>query len=265
MNGLWKENVSGWNHKDSKRRKQTRNNTIRDKGRMLLRVYSYACKRRKLKHDTDVYRRESERVLVSQPLANKPLVKTTFAQKAAIDFVSGYKPETYELKHLMDGEIVVKEYIRMIPNIKTISMLIYFDENETSYDRNKYNAYDVKTRIPVWKILKLKNPHSRDFTIAYTEKTKIEVKLDWEKVKERYDTLRIESFNDCYCKEYLFRKPLPDWKRYTLYNDGKRRKIGQSIANRTDRVIIRDWISKGDWDSVASTHRLTKSIAWFIS
>jgi len=45
MQGLWKENVGGWNHKDSRRKKQTRNNTIRDKGRMLLRVYGGGWKK----------------------------------------------------------------------------------------------------------------------------------------------------------------------------------------------------------------------------
>jgi len=221
-------------------------------------------KKRNAKHDPSVYRRESEMVRVSQPLANKPLIKTTFAQRASINVVSGYKPETYELKHLMDGEIVVKEYVRMVPEIKRVSMLIYFDENETSYWRNTHNAYDVKTRIPVWKILKLKNPHSRDFTIAYTEKTKIEVKLDWEKVKAKHDTWHIDPFNDWYCKEYLYGKLLPDWKRRTLYNDGKRRKIGQEIANGTDRAIIREWISKGNWDKVIPTHAYSKSISWFV-
>ena len=38
MNGLWKENLGGWNHKDSKRKKQSRNNTLRDKGRALLKI-----------------------------------------------------------------------------------------------------------------------------------------------------------------------------------------------------------------------------------
>jgi len=36
MNGRWKENIGGWNHKDSKRKAQTRKNTLRDKARVLI-------------------------------------------------------------------------------------------------------------------------------------------------------------------------------------------------------------------------------------
>lgn len=39
MNGLWKETVGGWNHKDSKRKRQTRKHLLRDKGRALLNTY----------------------------------------------------------------------------------------------------------------------------------------------------------------------------------------------------------------------------------
>ena len=33
MQGLWKEKLGGWNHKDSKRKKQTRRNSFKDKAR----------------------------------------------------------------------------------------------------------------------------------------------------------------------------------------------------------------------------------------
>lgn len=33
MQGLWKENLGGWNHKDSKRKKQTRRNSFKDKAK----------------------------------------------------------------------------------------------------------------------------------------------------------------------------------------------------------------------------------------
>ena len=32
MNGTWKENIGGWNGKDTRRKKQTRNHTLNDKG-----------------------------------------------------------------------------------------------------------------------------------------------------------------------------------------------------------------------------------------
>lgn len=33
MQGLWKENLRGWNHKDSKRKKQTRRHSFKDKAK----------------------------------------------------------------------------------------------------------------------------------------------------------------------------------------------------------------------------------------
>ena len=37
MQGKWKNNVGGWNHKDSKRKKQTRNHLLKDRGLYLSR------------------------------------------------------------------------------------------------------------------------------------------------------------------------------------------------------------------------------------
>jgi hypothetical protein len=267
MQGLWKENVSGWNHKDTRRKKQTRNNIFRDKGRVLFKVYDAKTKRITEKYDPDIYRRENEQVIVYKPDVTEPLVKITNAYKARIEITSGYKPEIYELQHNIDGEIVTREYTRFVAVKKRITMLVYFDENKTnqSWRSDVYYAYDVQTRKPIWKILKMKNPYSRNYEILYTEKTDIEVKLDWEKVKEYNDKWNISSFYNYNIKEFLYGKFIPNWKRNTLYNDGKRRKIGQDIANGSDRTIIRDWISKGDWDKVIPTHSLTKSIAWFVS
>jgi len=39
MHGLWKENLGGWNAKDCKRKNQSRKNTLRDKGRVLLNAF----------------------------------------------------------------------------------------------------------------------------------------------------------------------------------------------------------------------------------
>jgi hypothetical protein len=148
--------------------------------------------------------------------------------------------------------------------IKTMKYVnIYYDENENSYWRK--TMYDVKTRLPLEKSLNLDKTQSRSLKLISQSKLSFEVKLDWDKVKKYRETELISEFYTYDNNEYLYGKLLPDWKRNTLYNDGKRRKLGQKIANGSDRAIIRDWISKGDWDKVIPTHSYSKSIAWFVS
>jgi hypothetical protein len=262
MNGLWKENVGGWNHKDTRRKKQTRNNIFRDKGRALLKVYDAKTKMVTEKCDHNIYRRENEQVIVYKPRAMKPLVQVTNAYKALIEYISGYKEVFYEMKHTIGEEVIVRTYSRMDSITKMKYVTIYYDENEKFYWRK--TMYDVKTRLPLEKVLKLDRTQSRSLKMISQNKLSLEVKLDWEKEKKYRETEHISEFYTYDIKEYLYGKLLPDWKRYTLYNDGKRRKIGQEIANGTDRAIIRDWISKGDWDKVISTHAYSKSISWFV-
>jgi hypothetical protein len=262
MNGLWKENVGGWNHKDTRRKKQTRNNIFRDKGRALLKVYDTKNKMVTEKHDPNIYRHENEQVIVYKPRVMKPLVQFTNAYKALIEYISGYEEVFFEMNHFNGEEVTVRIYKRM-EAIKTMKYVnIYYDENEKSYWHK--TMYDVKTRLPLEKSLKLDGTQRRSLKMISQHKLSLEVKLDWEKEKKYRETELISEFYTYDIKEYLYGKLLPNWKRYTLYNDGKRRKIGQKIVNGTDRVIIRDWISKGDWDKVISTHAYSKSISWFV-
>lgn len=263
MNGLWKENVGGWNHKDTRRKKQTRKNIIRDKGRALLKVYNTKNKMFAGKYDPDIYRRENEQVIVYKPLIVKPLVQFTSAYKALVEYISGYKEVFFEMNHFNGEEVTVRVYKRMEAIKKMKYVDIYYDENENSYWRK--TMYDVKTRLPLEKSLNLDKTQSRSLKLISQSKLSFEVKLDWEKVKKYRETELISEFYTYDNNEYLYGKLLPDWKRNTLYNDGKRRKLGQKIANGSDRAIIRDWISKGDWDKVIPTHSYSKSIAWFVS
>lgn len=266
MQGLWKEDIGGWNHKDTRRKKQTRNNTIRDKGRILLKVYGSSWRKRSKKTDEKIYRRENEMV-IETPVDNTPLVKTTFAYKARVEFVSHYKEEYYSLNHNIDGEIITKEYMRWVPVRSYKTMMIYFDDNlvKKSWRDSIYYAYDLKTREPLWKIFRLKNPFARMIEITSKKITNIEVKLDWEKLEEKREKSRFSDFNSWYCKEYLYGKLLPDWKRYTLYNDGRRRKYGQKMAHSKDRMRVKTWINNRNWDTEISTHCYSKSISWWVS
>ena len=154
MNGLWKEKLGGWNHKDSKRKKQTRNNMYRDRGRQLI-------------HAFDGYNRVN--------LADETVFRIEKAQRITYDagnYVSPYS-----------GELIPSKMV------------------------------------------------TRDFT-------------------HRSD------------KKFMYGKYLPNWKWYTFFGDGKRRGIAQRYANSKDRLRLREWIQKGDWDKDIPTHYLSKSIAW---
>ena len=41
MNGLWKEELSGWNHKNSRRKKRIRKHHIRDKYKLIIKSINY--------------------------------------------------------------------------------------------------------------------------------------------------------------------------------------------------------------------------------
>lgn len=78
---------------------------------------------------------------------------------------------------------------------------------------------------------------------------------------------RVNWWTDISSKEtiFIYNKPLPDWRRWRLYNDGKRRKSCKKMANSTDRALAREWISRGDFDAPVGTHACSKSIAWCVS
>jgi len=76
MKGLWKENLGGWNAKDTKRKKQSRNHTLKDNGTYIIRTFDgYRDKNRKV--NSDIFRYETETVLVEKAIErkNKVIIK----------------------------------------------------------------------------------------------------------------------------------------------------------------------------------------------
>jgi hypothetical protein len=53
MKGTWKENLGGWNHKDSKRKKQTRKHLLRDNGRYYS-MHDEDCKSCRIESEVEV-------------------------------------------------------------------------------------------------------------------------------------------------------------------------------------------------------------------
>lgn len=259
MQGLWKNNVSGWK-KDSRRKKQNYNDFIKDKGRVALKIYS-GLRRSHTKQDESIHRVENPMVLISKPMSKKKYIKETNAYRVTVSYISSYKDEEFVIKHNVNGEIIEKTYPKRVP-VKTWKEIIcYFDENEDSHFRY---PIELKSKKPLRKVLPNVGKYGALFDIVYKQKLTTLVPLPWEKDKEYRDTAHIDDKFFYNQKEFFYGKILPDWKRWTFYNDGKRRKDGQKLINGIERASIRNWIAKQDWDKEIKTNPYSKSIAWLI-
>jgi len=204
MNGLWKENLGGWNHKGQKRKKQKRKHTIRDRARALLKVQE--------RKDIGIW--EEGEVEFKKP------------EKI---FKNNFYIEIWRVKFLKSD----------------YSKYIYRD----AYFWNNcwYNEYT-------------------DEPIHYSFVKKVDFLYATELVFDKPIEIKENPFRGysfyVSTTTFIFGKPLPNWKKWTLYNDGRRRKFAQKQAHSKDRAKLREWISKGDWDSEIKTHALSKSILW---
>lgn len=258
MQGLWKNNVSGWK-KDSRRKKQTYNDFIMDKGRLALK--HHGGRHRYPKRDEEIYRVENPMVRITTPLPSRSYIKETNAYRLTVWFISSHKEEEYIIKHNIDGEIVEKTYIRNVPVKAWREVVCYYDENEDHYFRY---PIELKSKRPLSKVLPNAGRYGAQYSITIKQKMTLMVPLPWEKDKEYRDTYHIDDHLFYNQKEFLYGKILPDWKRWTFYNDGKRRKHGQKLVNGILRASVRNWITKEDWDAEIKTHAYSKSISWLI-
>jgi len=260
MQGLWKNKVNGWK-KDSRRKKQNYNDFIKDKGRVVLKIYDENGRKSSRKQNDEIYRVENPMVKIIAPLPNKNYIKETNAYKVSVSFISSFKDEEYVIKHSIDGEIVEKTYIRKTPVTTYKEYVCYFDENKDSSFRN---PIELKSKKPLKKLIMNISLYWGRFDIVHKKKLNIIVPLPWEKDKEWDDSYH-ESDEFFYNqKEFFYGKILPDWKRGTFYNDGKRRKHGQKLVNGILRASVRNWITKEDWGAEIKTHAYSKSISWLI-
>jgi len=230
MQGIWKENLGGWNAKGNKRRKQTRNHTIKDKAIGIIKNYSEEHS------DTESYKSDKN-ILTNSTIT----IHNTY-----------WKRET-----------------KILPAIvKVFKIRLYYDDIDGTPIKKVFRAFEVnglwltEDCISIFKSLGLswKQKHH-----AFVEKVKLigEVRPDWTQIKESNI-----SFNTSYYPEgttYLYNKPLYDWKRWRLYNHGKRRKYALNKANSADRMALRTFICNKNWDTEIRTHALSKSILWEVS
>jgi hypothetical protein len=254
MQGQWKNYVSGWNHKDTRRKKQTRKNFLKDKAKAVYRIFDG---KRTHNNDTrirpDVYRLENKLVKVFEN--NKTYQKTADVFKALVTWRTYSYEDVYVERDFMDGskyEVLVRKKSTHYHHKK---MKIYNDIYRHGY-------FDFETRNALLDVLGItwRNP----IEVHKLSDTYDKVELDWEAAKKEDEKIR--DFNLYNQTIFLYGKPINKgsfWKTY--WNDGRRRKYGQKMAHSKDRVNVRQYISNEDWDDEVKTHCYSKSIEWYVS
>ena len=230
MNGLWKENVSGWDRKGTHRKKTTRNHTIKDKALVIIRNFSET-------EDSNVGRKYDTSILGNSVVTEHTYTGNKWGYTAVKypDVVKTFKVRVHYKTFMSDVE-------------NTITFDAYFNDNKWYTTEKEYIFHKVGAMC-------------KDFFVEKVRMTG-ELYLDWTKEKIRNEKVTVSLFPEG--TTYFYGKPLPNWKKWTLYNDGKRRKIAQKHAHSMDRQNIRKWIHDEDWDAEVKTHALSKSIAWEI-
>ena len=257
MNGLWKETVGGWNHKDSKRKRQTRKHTLRDKGRALLHTYD-SFRRGSKKEDDNIFREEGIVEVVDIIKSKSPVyesnVKKYQVQYPEVDKNDNRLVNIIEYTStLADGSIKRYKYEKEL-KIYT-SFTGYYD-----YSNNCYK--DEFTYEKIKRLENLTKTQKRYLKIEEVHSTSRFVKLDISKHQSTKTRLSKQSFGRT--REFIYNKPLYGYVRWSFYNDGARRKYGQKLANRMTRNNTKQWIRNGDLDKEIKSHPYEKSIAWLI-
>lgn len=256
MNGQWKNDVSGWNNKDSKRKKQTHNNRLRDNGTFVVRKFD-GWRDKNKKVNPEVFRTETETEIVYTGSRYGTDAKVHY--KAEIFFVQVSFRSIDE-----NGEFIVDfqgsygtHYKKEYRYIKA-----YRDENARcgySDDTCKWRTLDG---IKLWEHFGLTNSWKWNIAVSSERRTQKFINLDTTDINKRRSEVHIEDHDAD--GDFIYSKPLSSWKRMTFFNDGKRRKYAQNYANRMDRRNIKAWINKHDTSKELKTHALSKSILWEI-
>ena len=224
MNGLWKENLSGWNNKDQKRKSQTRKDTLRDKGRFILKTHNWTNSPKK---DKNIFRTETEEILLYKS-------KTRFVGKYGDVVKADISIPLFE-----DGNAVKSDW----GGDKTYSKTLYVYR-----DHNNSVWREEESQKTIREFLDLNYYQSRRFEVYQQHKTNRSVELDWQTIVDSNNKIRTEEFSHYNEHDFIYNKPLPSWKRWTFYNNGKRSTVGQMISTRKERTLLKQYISNGDWD-----------------
>lgn len=253
MKGEWKNNVAGWNAKDTKRKKQTHNHRLRDNARVLYN--KYGSFNSILTAEDDVFR--SEGVFEIVYTGNRYRSDEIFWESEIFNVQVEFNKRDENGNFIVDyiGSYNRAVYIKEYRYIKA-----YKDLNENEYGYSNWKTVD---NINIYEFFGLEENWKTQLSVTIMHKTNSFAKLNTEKAIENKNKVHVSTIE--YGEDFMYNKPLPSWKIGTYYGDGQRRKFGQKIANKADRAALRNWICKKDISLEIKTHALSKSIAWYIN
>jgi hypothetical protein len=263
VQGLWKNDVSGWNHKDTKRKKQTRKNFLKDKAKAVYRIFDG---KRTHGNDTrvksEVFRRENENVKIYER-PKRTFSKTAKVYKALISYRTYRNYEVLVEREMMDGSKQLRTVVKTDWTYNYVIKFLYDEDCTSRYFSTITRCVDSKKTVAEDLNLNVFNNHLEIRKLSDTYES---VELDWEDAKARYESYNISEFEPWNQKIFLYGKLLNKhifWKTY--WNDGRRRKYGQKMVNGSDRTALREWISKKDWDKEPRSYQYSKSIDWYVN
>ena len=275
MQGLWKENISGWNHKDTRRKRCTRKNILKDKGKAVYRRGEMSGTFRTSEKDfSEIYRTEGEYLRVFD-IPKKEFPKEAVVYKASvkykthfIDDIEEYKRyDWYTKEYILDTRVVrtwfydtkiIYVYSDNVNSIKRPNRWSVPRYNERTELKEYFSGKDVYTLLGKWGTA-IYAPEIKILSQTYIKKD-----LDWERAREVYESYFTMEHTPYNQKKFLYNKPVT-WEAdlNRLWNGGSN-KWAKSYVNSKDRVAIRDWLKKEDWDKEIPTHSYSKSISWLI-
>ncbi len=236
MNGLWKESVSGWNHKDQRRKKQTRKNTLRDKSLAILQD-SYND-RNKI---TKVENAQTITYTGSRWGRLFPLPKTVNIKK--ISFRIPLKNDEYDVKK--GSYVTIKAYY------KGSEYNGEWLEASTNENIRDFFNLGMLQRINIYDIFESEETYGKKI-------------LDWTDEIEKRKKIIVRDFLTTQ-NEFVYDKPFPKWLKWTMYTESSRRKWAHKFTTGQTRASIRDWISEGDWDAERQIPYGEISYAWIVN
>jgi len=225
MQGTWKENIQGWNTKDSKRKKQSRKHTLKDRAKWHI------------KH-----------------------TRWNRNQDSAATYVEGSsKKEIYLVENRRQFKVEVwtidvdnYDYKKTLKSIRFRRVPEGFFKGNTkiAYEWRGF-WYDYYTAKPYRGLIKKLNKIDEEF-------------VEWDKHIPKYEEVEFELGAEVETI-YLYNKPIPvDYYNMFGFYTTRRRKFVQKMVNKMDRARVREWVSRENWDTEIKTHALSKSIAWEI-
>ena len=243
MNGLWKLEVSGWNHKDSRRKKTSHKNHLKDKRRAITKAIHNGNN-----GNDKIYREENAQTLTytgSRWGLDAPLTK--YADICKIGFRIPKKGNEYN--DAMASYVTIKAYFK--GNEYSSSNAWY--EVETDKSIRDYFDLSIHQKILI---------QNRDIEIISKHGKKL---LDWSAELQARKKVKVTDFTHYNSNEFIYTKSFNHkfkWKFF--YQESTRRKFAHKYVMGQTRASVRNWIQRGDWDAPRKVPYGEISYGWIV-